>query len=721
MQKKGSQQKPKVLYEYFENLAKMFWKSEFFLYSAISYFNHYVLLKGRLRTMSAEEITHKSNTFVLSVLCIPPLLNEDRQTEDAKLSAGSLLSSEVNLLSKQDLITYIKKHNILDLCSDQVKETYFLIEESKNVMSLTRNSEPLLRNIKEKYGAFFIPLQSIIVYKLLALLSQLYTKIKIENFSRFLGSLDFTFVENIIHEASGSDAIRVRVDHKRKLLVFKDDVKDMRNISLKLVNFSEDLKEVMHSIENTREQPQEGKILQGLKDEARRYADSARGAIERRAKLIKENRKLVEEAYAKHRPKEIRDNASEASQRGTLNVEELEREKKMDKIKAMMQLMQREKKLTLIKQLKEIKGFKIGTKRFDQFTEEEIEQFSLEKLDIAKEEWDRREKDKEEAAIKNAFRRVDHLERARREEYLNVLKKNWAEAKDDKEEIMTTHRENFVKMIAFKNNMKGAQAFREQYCTKLREEKAETFEEEMQEFREKIIEDFKGKILEAAKESLKTQQEAEEAERKKREEEIAKQRKRLEDERDSQATIQTFGGMQRNTATAAEMRKTEEVKGGDSTGFRRTDKPDDKKPTATTGFGGIQRRDITKEEPKPTPTGIISRNTEVKKEETKEGERPRFVNAAKKDPFGGAKAAEPIKREEPKKEEPKKEEPKKDEWRTVEKPAQTTAPTGGFSRNAATSGTTTSGGPPKFSRGAGAGTSTTENKPSGGGSGWRKN
>jgi len=531
MQKKGSQVKPKVLYDYFDNLAKMFWKSEFYLYSAIAYFNHYVLLKGRLRTMTTEEITHKSNTFILSVLCIPPLLNEDRQTEDAKLSAASLLSSAVNLLSKQDLITYIKKHNILDLCSEEVRETYFLIEESKNVISLTRNSEPLLRNIKEKYEAFHLPLQAIIVYKLLTLLSQLYTKIKIDNFSRFLGSLDFAFCENIIHEASGSDAIRVRVDHKRRLLIFKDDVKDMRNISLKLVDFSEDLKDVMHSIDNTREQPQEGKILQGLKDEARRYADSARGAIERRAKLIKENRKLVEEAYAKHRPKEIRDNVSETSQRGTVNVEELEREKKMDKIKQMMQLMQREKKQTLIKQLKEIKGFKIGNKRFDQFTEEEIEQFSLEKLDIAKEEWDRREKEKEEAAIKNAFRRVDHHERARREEYLNILKKQWAEAKDDKEEIMTAHKENFEKMIAFKNNMKGAQSFREQFCTKLREEKTEAFEEEMQEFREKIIEDFKGKILEAAKESLKVQQEAEEAERKKREEELAKQKKRLEDGR----------------------------------------------------------------------------------------------------------------------------------------------------------------------------------------------
>jgi len=325
----------------------------------------------------------------------------------------------------------------------------------------------------------------------------------------------------------------------------------------------------MHAIDNTKEQPQEAKIIQGLTDEARRYADSARGAIERRAKLIKENRKLVDEAYAKHRPKEIRDNVSEASQRGTLNVEELEREKKMDKIKAMMQMMQREKKATLLKQLKEIKGFKIGNKRFDQFTEDEIEQFTLEKLDIAKEEWDRREKEKEEAAIKNAFRRVDHHERARREEYLNILKKQWSEAKDDREEIMVAHRENFDKMIAFKNNMKGAQNFREQFCTKLREEKAEAFEEEMQEFREKIIEDFKGKIIEAAKESLKAQKEAEEAERKKREEEFAIQRKRLEDERDTQAAVsQTFGGLSRNTATAADMRKTEETKA--DTGFRRT-------------------------------------------------------------------------------------------------------------------------------------------------------
>jgi len=611
------------------------------------------------------------------------------------------------------LITYIKKHNILDLCSEQVRETYFLIEESKNMMSLTRNSEPLLRAVKESTPDFHKPLQNIIVYKLLTLLSQLYTKIKIENFSKFLGSLDYSFCENIIHEASNSDEIKVRVDHKRKLLIFKDDVKDMQNISLKLVNFSEDLKDVIHTIDAKNEQQQEDKISQGLRDEARRYTESAIGAIERRAKIIRENRKLVEETYAKHRPKHIRDDVSETSSRPAVNLEELEREKKMDKIKNMMQLMQREKKATLIKQLKEIKGFKIGNKRFDQFTEDEVEQFTLEKLDNAKEEWDRKEKEREEAAIKNAFRRVDHTERARREEYLNILKKQWQEAKDDREEIMTTHKENFEKMIAFKKNIKGAQAFREQHCKKIREEKAETFEEEMQEFREKIIEDFKGKILEMAKETLKAQQEAEAAERKKREEELAKQRERMDAERDSQATFQ---GLVRNATSGAEMRnKAEEVKDG----FRRGPGPvEDKKPSS--GFGGITRNT----EAKPAaPTGIISRNTEVKKEETKEAERPRFLNTQKKNPFGDAKPESTttggFRREEPKKEEPKKEEPKKDEWRTVEKPAPT-ATTGGFSRNTGTTaGTTTSGGPPKFSRGAGAGTSTTDNKPATGG--WRKN
>jgi len=715
MQKRGSIVKPKVLYEYFGGLAKMFWKSEFFLYSAIAFFNHFVLL--RRRNASAEELSEKSNHFILSVLCIPPLLNENRQSEDAKTSAASLLSSESTLLSKQDLITYIKKHNILDLCSEQVKETYFLIEESKNMSSLTKNSEPLLKAVQGQYPGYYKPLQSIIVYKLLNLLSQLYTKIKIDNFSKFLGSLDYSFCENIIHEASISDEIKVKIDHKRRLLIFRDDVKDMRNISLKLVNFSEDLKDVIHAIDNKHEQQNEAKIQQGLTDEARRYADSARGAIERRMKLIKENRKLVEEAYAKHRPKVIRDDVSESSQRGVPNLEELEREKKMDKIKNMMQLMQREKKAALIKQLKEIKGFKIGNKKFDQFTEDEIEQFTLDKLDTAKEEWDRREKEKEEAAIKNAFRRVDHLERARREEYLKILQKQWQEAKDDREEIMTTHRENFDKMVAFKNNIKGAQQFRETYCTKVREEKAETFEEEMQEFREKIIDDFKGKILEMARESLKAQQEAEIAERKKREEELAKQKERLDAERDSQ--IQTgFGGFARNAATGAEMRTTKPEDPKDS--FRRTTAPAEEKKT---GFGGIQRSTgAPKEEAKPAPTGIISRNTEIKREETKEAERPRFVNAAKKDPFGGAKPAESTggfrRTEEPKKEEPKKEEPKKDEWRTVEKTAPTT--TGGFSRNAGTTSGTTSGGPPKFSRGAGAGTSTTENKPAGG-SGWRKN
>ena len=79
----------------------------------------------------------------------------------------------------------------------------------------------------------------------------------------------------------------------------------------------------------------------------------------------------------------------------------------------------------LIKQLRGIQGFKIDKKKITELTEDEVDKLTLKQLEEAKVEWDEREKRKEEAAITNAFRKSDYLERARREEFVSVLKKEW--------------------------------------------------------------------------------------------------------------------------------------------------------------------------------------------------------------------------------------------------------------------------------------------------------
>jgi len=54
----------------------MFWKSDFYLYHAVSFFHHYTLFTTKQKNLAPEEIKAKSTLLVLAILSVPPLLYE---------------------------------------------------------------------------------------------------------------------------------------------------------------------------------------------------------------------------------------------------------------------------------------------------------------------------------------------------------------------------------------------------------------------------------------------------------------------------------------------------------------------------------------------------------------------------------------------------------------------------------------------------------------------
>jgi len=233
----------------------------------------------------------------------------------------------------------------------------------------------------------------------------------------------------------------------------------MQSLSLKFVNFSEELKEVIYSIDNKKELTKEQKTVQDLREEARRYADSARGALSRRLKIIQDMKKLEREFV---KPRAAEERITRTTETTTSKPAEKTTSMVVSKSKAEANLQAYliTKKINLIKKLKGIKGFKIGKRKIDDISDEDLEEMTLEALEEAQNAWEMREKERDEAAIRNAFKRTDHLERARREEYISTLKKTWEQSQGEKEEIIKAHKENFEKMLEHKNKMKKAETYR---------------------------------------------------------------------------------------------------------------------------------------------------------------------------------------------------------------------------------------------------------------------
>jgi translation initiation factor 3 subunit A len=640
LQKRGAPVKSKHLADYFENLAKMFWKSEFYLYHTVAYFHHYSLITTKQKSITPEEVKQKSTLLVLAILAIPPLLYESLQTEDAKTKTIGLLSSDESVITKNDLLSFIQRQNILDLINPDVKTLFKLIQDQDDVFSLAKKGEELLTKLKgdAEYTKFIEPIRNVIIYKLLGKLSKIYKTLKIERFVQLIGTLDFQSCTAIIHLCNTTEFMDVKIDHLRKLIIFSDSRKDLHNISMGITNMSDEIREIASLIDEQRENTQYLKNLEHFQEDAKSYIDNASTELKRRFELIgnmkniKEIKPLgvVPQTAAESAAKKQEVAATVKTQADTKRKDQLKKEatKRLDELTLT-------KKMTLYKDLQALKGIKVKGRKLEEITQDEVDSIKLEEWEKAKENYYKNEKDQEERQNKKLFNKYDYIERARRQEQQNVIVKIAEEGKKEKEELLKQDKENFEKRQELKKKLELAQQLKQAKAKTVLAEREKKAREDLEEYKIRIAEKFRESLLVQAQEYLK---EAEE--KKAAAEKAAAEEKIKRDELERKNKIDNFRdkdqdttGFTRNTQTRSSMQAES------------SSKPitrDDKKPAATESSGiisrGPARSQVSQSEAKPTATpddtkkkgdtGFMRRNEpkeEAKAEPKKDGP-PKFVS-----------------------------------------------------------------------------------------------
>jgi hypothetical protein len=529
---------------------------------------------------------------------------------------------------------------------------------------LAKKCEPLAKTIGVKHPEFQTQLTNVIIYKVLDQLSKIYSKLKIAKFEIFLGSLKFQNCESIIHLSSISEFVKVRVDHRNQLLIFQNEARDLQGLSMKFVNFSDSVKEIVYSIDQRRDQTTRTDTLKKYRDDARKYVEGAQTALQERLKAISDLRKPERDHNRDARTAEEKATAQRLVEEKKAQQADLEKKHNIEQERARLQKKVEDatlsKKNNLLNDLRLLKGIKIDKKPLESLTPQEIDALTLEKLEKAKDQHKKDEKEKEDNLIKKAFKKVDYTERARRDEQVKILKTKWEEAKGEKEQIMEIHKKNFDKLMEYKKKMETCKTFKETFTKKELEKKKGIYETELKQFKEKIISEFRAKILDSAKASLKKQLDEQEAEIKKREEELEKQKERIENNRNAQIEL---GGFSRSTKTREDLKKEEEKKESEKKpeaggftrgGFARGDgiKKDDGPKKEEGGFARntapiIRNEGAPKTEEKPSLG--FSRNT-GQSQPTESSGAPKFVSSKKKEEDSNAwrKNEEPPKKAEPK-------------------------------------------------------------------------
>eukprot|EP00331_Platyophrya_macrostoma_P006711 CAMPEP_0176424382 /NCGR_PEP_ID=MMETSP0127-20121128/10808_1 /TAXON_ID=938130 /ORGANISM="Platyophrya macrostoma, Strain WH" /LENGTH=971 /DNA_ID=CAMNT_0017805437 /DNA_START=50 /DNA_END=2965 /DNA_ORIENTATION=+ len=699
MQKSEKAIKPKILSEYFENLAKMFWKSEFYLYNAHAFFSHFSLCKSKSR-LSTEELKAKSSYLILSVLSIPPIQAEQDQSDDARNKALTLLSSSSTHPSKESLVAYLMRHNIVDLCIPEVRELYFVMENFTDVVSLAKQVETILDKLSshKELSVFRTQLENVVVYKILSVISTIYKTIRIEKLKRFLGAIPYTACENILKHVAISGFIKVRIDHSRNLITFHDKSDDLQNMTMKISSISEEVQEVMSMLESRLEAANESGIRKKLREEAELFVKNAEKNLKERQDIINVLRKGEEQKYraeeaAASRQQQI-SQEQELKERKEKEKRDQDAQKKM-LIERELTIVDTQKRQKLVAEIKGAKTAKINGKKISDYTEDELMGMTYEVLENVRDQLRQEEKAKEEAKLRNLFKKVDYIERAKREETLAILKTTWQGDAGAKKDTLARHKELFDLYQERKKTLLNVKQLKNSRVGEVLAQRKTAYEKDFEVFIDKVKKDFKDKILKEAKESLEeNRRKIEEAEKAKQAQAEA-DRKRIETEAKSK-TIS--GDLSRSTLTRSD------VAGKQPIGA-----------TTTTPSGPLSRSTMGRDQqPQPTTTtastGGISRNVGgvSKPEETKQEPANKFVS---KGASGGPRFinSKEISRNEP----------------TQSKPTTTEQPTGMIKRTIGNTDSTTSA-PNKFVKSTGGdkkdesstGTRQIGGRSIGGGDGW---
>jgi mRNA-degrading endonuclease RelE of RelBE toxin-antitoxin system len=202
---------------------------------------------------------------------------------------------------------------------------------------------------------------------------------------------------------------------------------------MKLANFSDEVKEIVYSIEQRRNQGSQQETLKKYRAEARNYVDKAGSTLNERFKLISDLKRPDKDYIQSQRKEEYEREKQRAIQQQEEDKKAVEKSAKMQKeiqkelIQSRMNDLNLVRKQNLLDELRKVKGLKINKKRIDELTPKELDALTIEQLEKAKDAHKKDEKEKEENFIKKTFKKADYLERARREEFRVVLQKKWEE------------------------------------------------------------------------------------------------------------------------------------------------------------------------------------------------------------------------------------------------------------------------------------------------------
>lgn len=559
--------RPAMMANYYEKLTKIFLMSGNALYHAAAWGKFYAVTTT-IGGKSEEELSRLAGQVLVSALAVPVNQKGEESVEEVKGRTGRLTSllGLSKTPTRAGLLRDALSRNVLKLASENIRSLYNILEVTFDPLTLCVEVAPLFRALSEdtSYAPYLPLLQRALLSRLISQLAQVYSSITIENLLSLLQPLREALaqgggdpaiyepeqIEAYIMRGTHAGELSVRVDHASGTLEFVDDpfsgldsasssthgiVVQPSAASLVRTRLSGIANALNHALAILEPPPVPSAEEQRARVAALvTAAEAERKALQLRRAIVARRRELLSELAAR-KEKEEQSRRSEESRLAKFDESrramEDARRREIERARAEIQQRKNEEARQLAQSLRERGNLKVDIDDVENLNTDSLMRLQVEQLE--------KEKKEREARLRVIAKRIDHTERAYRQEERPLLAKDYElqQASDraifervQKDRIDAARLDHKRNLETKKRLSRVLPEFESRKAIILEKRSAEY--ERKQAAAEAKIEEEKAKrrtaLLKARDEELSRQ---EEIERARRDEEEAERNKREEEER----------------------------------------------------------------------------------------------------------------------------------------------------------------------------------------------
>jgi len=561
---------PKMMANYYQKLALVFWKSGNHLFHAAAVFKHFQLTREMKKNISTEEQGKMASLVLGACLAVPvpsqhpefdKFIDTDR-TPQEKMARLAVLLSLPQPPTRQSLLKDAVRFGVVSAATEPLQDLYKWLEVEFHPLLLCKRVETTLKVIeddndeKSQLQQYLPALREITLVRLLQQVSQVYQSIcfkRLLDLAPFATSFD---LERVIVDCVRHNDMQIRVDHRSKTVHFGTELAEAQSVTenegphlqdmpseqirTQLMLMLEVLDKGLKTIHPDKMKIENNALRQKIVEayHLSKNRDHQR-ILERHARIEKRKEDLerlsISRAEEENRKQEtlLLEKTRVEKERLALERDEMDKARAKEKLAEIQQQHIKEK-------VQQIMQTEIGKKVIEKMDEKALAELDTDTIMMKQVEELENEKRLLVARLKAQEKKMDHMERAKRKQEIPILNETikkdleddtvlWKQQEKDRIAQSITDREEAV---VTRDRMARMKEDKDNFMATLLTQRKATFEKKLKEYNKTIEEERairldERKVQRKEERRSKYTREKEEEEQRRRDEEL----KRIREEK----------------------------------------------------------------------------------------------------------------------------------------------------------------------------------------------